>query len=246
MKEFTKLDGNTTSYSIQGIKTKARIRVEQDGDLVTKNLKLKILSQPHDEVVLTTDRRFKHYKGNEDRIILKDGLLFRKYYGETGSIKYYQNLIPRQPFTEVLQSFHGEFGRHPGITKTIIAYPNSIILYSILQVLDKNYYPKRAHPNRKWVMSCDQCLRKSRTNRRLTRPRLQNSKKYITAPEDAMQIDLVPGLPPSGGFENIVTVMDVFSRYLFVYTTSNQDAETIAKVIINIMTKHAYLPTTLI
>ena len=61
-----------------------------------------------------------------------------------------------------------------------------------------------------------------------------------------MQIDLVPGLPPSGGYENIVTAMDVFSRYLFAYPTANQDATTIAKVLINIMTKHAYLPTTLI
>ena len=40
--------------------------------------------------------------------------------------------------------------------------------------------------------------------------------------------------------------MDVFSRYLIAYPTSNQDATTITKVIINIMTKHAYLPTTLI
>ena len=61
-----------------------------------------------------------------------------------------------------------------------------------------------------------------------------------------MQIDLVPGLPPSVGNENIVTAIDVFSRYLFAYPTSNQDAKTVAKVIINIITKHAYLPTTLI
>ena len=61
-----------------------------------------------------------------------------------------------------------------------------------------------------------------------------------------MQIDLVPELPPSGGFTNIVTAMDVFSRYLFAYPTSNQDATTIAKVLINIITKHTYLPTTLI
>ena len=61
-----------------------------------------------------------------------------------------------------------------------------------------------------------------------------------------MQIDLVPGLPPSGGYENIVTVIDVFCRYLFSYPTSNQDAKTVALVIINIMTNHAYLPTTLI
>ena len=62
IKEFTKIDGNTTSYSINGIKASARIRVEQDADLVLKNLKLKILGQPHDDVLLATDRRYKHYK----------------------------------------------------------------------------------------------------------------------------------------------------------------------------------------
>ena len=60
-----------------------------------------------------------------------------------------------------------------------------------------------------------------------------------------MKIDSLPGLPPSGGYENMVTAMDVFSLYLLAYPTSNQDAKTIAKVINNMMTKHAYLPTTL-
>ena len=95
-------------------------------------------------------------------------------------------------------------------------------------------------------MSCEQCIRESLFHPSLTRPPLQNPNEHITAPEDAIQIDLVPELPPSGGYENIVTAMDVFSRYLFAYPTANQDAKTIAKVLINIMTKHAYLPTTLI
>ena len=38
IKQFTKIDGNTTSYSINGIKAKTRIRAEQDADLVLKNL----------------------------------------------------------------------------------------------------------------------------------------------------------------------------------------------------------------
>ena len=73
IKEFTKIAGNTTSYSINGIEAKSRRRVEHDADLVLKNLKFKFFGQPHDEVLLTTDRRFKHYKANDDRIILKDG-----------------------------------------------------------------------------------------------------------------------------------------------------------------------------
>ena len=52
VKEITKIDGNTTSYSMNGIKANARIRVEQDVGLVLKNMKLKILSQPHDEVLM--------------------------------------------------------------------------------------------------------------------------------------------------------------------------------------------------
>ena len=95
-------------------------------------------------------------------------------------------------------------------------------------------------------MSCEQCIRESRIDRSLTRSSLQNPIGIITAPEDAMQTDVVPQLPPSGGYEYIVTAMDVISEYLFLYPTLNQDAKTFAKVIVNILTKHAYLPTTLI
>ena len=148
IKKFTKLDGNTMSYSINGIKTSARIRVEQDADLVLKNLKLKILGQPHDDVLLATDRRFKQYKVNEDRIILKDGLLFRKYYGETGSVKYYQILIPKQLVNEVLQNLHGGFGKHSGITKMIIANR------------EMYYYPNMAQLNRGWFCHVSNALEK--------------------------------------------------------------------------------------
>ena len=234
VKEFTKIDGNTTSYSVNGIKANARIRAEQDVDLVLKNMKLKILGQPYDEVLIVTDSRYKNYKANEDRIILKDGLLNRKYFGETSSVKYYQILIPKQLVKEVLRSLHGEFGRYPGISRTIIAYR------------EKYYFPKMAQLIREWVISCEQCIRESRIDRSLTRLPLQNPNEHITAPEDAMHIDLVPELPPSGGYTKIVTAMDVFSCYLFAYPNSNQDANTIAKVLNNIMTKHAYLPTTLI
>ena len=40
--------------------------------------------------------------------------------------------------------------------------------------------------------------------------------------------------------------MDVFSRYFFAPPTTSQDSKTIARVLINIITKHAYLPTTII
>ena len=177
VKEVTKIDANTTSYSMNGIKANARIRIEQDVDLVLQNAKLKILCQPHDEMVMMTDSRYKNYKTNEDRIILKDGLLFRKHFGQTGSVKYYQSLIPKQLVNEVLLSLHGEFGKHPGIAKTIFA--------------SREKLPKKVQLIREWVMSCEQCIRESRNDHSPTRPSLQNSNEHITAPEDAMQIELV-------------------------------------------------------
>ena len=96
VKKFTNIDGNTTSYSMNGTEANARIRVEQDVDLVLKNMNLEILGQPYDEVLMMTDSRYKNYKANEDRIILKDRLLFWKKFGELGSVKYYQILMPKQ------------------------------------------------------------------------------------------------------------------------------------------------------
>ena len=61
------------------IKAITRIRVEHDVNLVIKKLKLKFFGQPHDEVLLTTDRKYKHYIVNEDRIVPKDSLRLRKY-----------------------------------------------------------------------------------------------------------------------------------------------------------------------
>ena len=95
-------------------------------------------------------------------------------------------------------------------------------------------------------MSCEQCITESRIDRSFIRLPLQNPDEEITAPADAMQIDSVAELPPSGGYEILVTAMDVFSCSLFAYPTANQDAKTITKNTINFMTKHAYLPTTLI
>ena len=61
-----------------------------------------------------------------------------------------------------------------------------------------------------------------------------------------MQIDLIPELPPSGGYENIITAAYVFSRYAFGYPVPNPTAVNTATVIMKIMTRHPYFPTLII
>ena len=75
---------------------------------------------------------------------------------------------------------------------------------------------------RKWIVSCEQCIRESRIHHRLTTPQLQNYNEHFTAAEDAMQNHLVPELPPSGGYENMVTVIDVLSRFFFLHNIQSR------------------------
>ena len=134
----------------------------------------------------------------------------------------------------LLQSLHGTAGKHPGISKTM------------QEIRQKYYFPSIAPYVRNWVRDCEICIHDKRINNTRITPELIHIPEWDLGPEDLMQIDLLPELPPSGGYGNIITAIDVFSRYAFAYPVSNPTAVNTAKVIIDIMTRHAYLPTLII
>ena len=114
------------------------------------------------------------------------------------------------------------------------------------EIRQRCYYPSMAKHVKKWIDGCEQCARDKRVPNTTITPELLNLPEWDLGPEDAMQIDLLPNLPPNGGYENLSTAIDVFSRYLFAYPLTTASAINVAKALIDIMTKHAYLPTTLI
>ena len=61
-----------------------------------------------------------------------------------------------------------------------------------------------------------------------------------------LEVDILPILPSSNGFQHIITMMDVFSRYFFAYPTQDMTARTVARCIIDVMTRHYYLPTVIL
>ena len=70
--------------------------------------------------------------------------------------------------------------------------------------------------------------------------------EFTMGPEDCLEVDILPNLPSSNGFQHIITMMDVFSRYLFAYPTQDMTARTVARCIIDVMTRHCYLPTVIL
>ena len=69
-----------------------------------------------------------------------------------------------------------------------------------------------------------------------------SNSEFTRGPEDCLEVDILPNLTSSNGFQHIITMMDVFSRYLFAYPTQDMTAGTVARCIIDVMTQHCYLP----
>ena len=209
-----------------------QIIIEQFKDAVLQQLKAKLLQEEFSVSIMQQDARYRHYANNLERIVIKDEILTRQYFDETGNVKYHHILLPQHPLQELLQSLHGTAHIHPGISKML------------QEIRQRYYYPNMAKHVKKWVEGCEQGSRDKQVPIATITPELLNLPEWDLGPEDAMQIDLLPNLPPSGGYEKVLTAIDVISRYLFAYPLSDASAINVAKALIDIMTKHSYLPTT--
>ena len=225
---------NTAVYAFGAIKENARIRNEQDADPLLKALKLRLLHEEYDKHLLKTEPRGRNLLRHEERIIVKDGVLMRKYYGEDGTVTHHQILIPKHLVPELLSTLHGKMNKHPGITKMI------------QESRAKYYYPGLARKIRAWVINFPDCIANKRIDTRQIRPKMLSNTEFTFGPEDCLEVDILPNLPSSNGYRHIITMMDVFSRYLFAYPTQDMTARTVGRCIIDVMTRHCYLPTVIL
>ena len=119
IKETTPIPINKASYTFGAIKEDAGIRVEHDSNIIFKAIKRKLIGEEYDKHLLQTDSTAKRLLVHESRLIVKDGILMRKYCGECGQVTHHQILIPEHLIAELLKAIHGQMGKHPGITKII-------------------------------------------------------------------------------------------------------------------------------
>ena len=218
----------------QKLRRTNQILLEQSRDPILLQLKAKLQKEEYSEEILQQHIRYKNYLNNIDRIVLKDEVVTRQYYNEAGQVKYHQILLPKHLLKDLLQAVHGTAHRHPGFSKML------------QEIRQKYYYTGTAKHVKKWVEECEICAKDKRVPNTVITPELLSLPEWDLGPEVAMQIHLLPNLPASGGYQTVMTAIDVFSRYLFAYPLIEATAVNVAKVIIDIMTKHSYLPTTLI
>ena len=111
-KESTPIPINKASYTFGAIKEETRIGVEQDTDLVFKAIKRNFIFEEYDKHLLQTDSNSRRLLVHENRLIVKDGILMRKYYEECGQVPP-SNINPLTPNNRISKSISRINGKTP-------------------------------------------------------------------------------------------------------------------------------------
>ena len=168
---------------------------------------------------------------NRKRVQVVNGVLYRQFFDHTGLESHEQLVVPEDCILKIVRTLHNSpvQGR-PGLKK-------------MLYELRKRYYsPNLACEVQKVLDGCEKCMKSKSVNEPQLRPPLQKIYDPCDGPEDMLEIDIVGPLPASNSFTHILTAVDVFSRYLFAVPLKKPDTHSVAKGLLSVFTKHAYVP----
>lgn len=202
---------------------------EKDIDIVTAKKWIQDTSKPSDAEYLNFEQT--KYLKQFDRLLVKGSILYRKFFDNTGNVQVNQMVVPKQLRKELLFRIHNtKFKAHLGITKTAIEFRK------------KFYFPGFSEYVVDYIRNCETCLQVKPVKSAYQKPPLQEVVSKQNYPGDMLQIDLVGRFESSGGYNHIMTAIDVFSRYLFAIPLKRVDAVSVARALVGIFMRHSYIP----
>ena len=151
------------------------------------------------------------------RLELYNNVLYRKFFNNTGQ-NFIRQSVPPEHFCHkiLLRINNSKFMGHFGIVETAN------------QIRHSFYFPEFTETLLDYVSNSSSCLQvKSVQQKSLKTPLLTIAQEQCF-PGDLMEVDVVGKLNPCGGYTNIISAMDIFSRYLFLIPMKNASAKNIA------------------
>lgn len=152
-----------------------------------------------------------------DRLVEKDGVLYRKVFRSDGAEAVYQLLLPGMLTSEVLNQVHQEHG-HQGVERTL----------ALLR--PRCYWPGLSADVARWCQTCERCPVAKDVH-----PRAHGAMGHLLAsrPNEILAIDYTTLEPAQNGMENVLVLTDVFSKYTVAILTRDQRATTVARVLVS-------------
>ena len=169
-------------------------------------------SEPKDVVSI-----LKHW----NQLLFKNGVLYRRSNLQRDGVCE-RLVVPAQLHDEILTLFHDNAG-HFAAKRTL------------KQLQPLFYWPHMAVSVHTWCHQCERCGVSKQPNRS-TRPPLGTLR--ATAPLEVVCMDFTVLERSSDGYENVLVLTDVFTKYTWAIPTRDQRAETVARMLV----KHLIIP----
>ena len=158
----------------------------------------------------------KFYWSRLDSLILKEGILYRKWESDSGKHYELHIVIPSEYKKLVLNQVHNTVtGGHLGVRKTLSKVKKRYFWYKMRQ--DVKY----------WCAKCDICASKKAPCRK---PRAPMQQYIVGAPWERMAIDILGPLPKTyKGNRYLMVVEDYFTKWTEAIPIKDMEAITVAQ-----------------
>ena len=176
--------------------------------------------RPAWEEVAGTSPTTKRYWAQWDLIHLRDGVLMRAWESSGGHGKKWLTIVPQGQKKDIMAQSHGAVASgHFGIKKTL------------LRLREKFYWIGMRRDVIEWCRTCTACAAKKGPHRTAHAPlQIMNA----GSPMERVAIDIAGPLPVStSGNRYILVAMDYFAKWPEAYAIPNQEATTVAQVLVN-------------
>jgi len=150
-----------------------------------------------------------------DRLVQKDGLLYRKISHPSTRESVCQLILPAELRRGVFESVHST--GHQGRDRTA----------RLLQ--ERCYWPGMFADVSRWVRTCERCNVAKMPH---VQTRVPMGHLLATRPLEVVAIDFTLLEKATDGRENVLVMTDVFTKYTLAVPTKDQTAATVAKVLV--------------
>lgn len=150
---------------------------------------------------------------------MRDGALYRAWETPAGDKVVPQLILPKQLRREAFDQLHSTpTAGHMGVNKTVD------------RLRQRFYWPHCHQDVKDWCSSCDVCASRRGPPRKSRAPLAQYN---VGAPSERVAVDILGPLPPSeAGNRYLLLLVDYFTKWLEAYALLNQEATTVAEVIV--------------
>ena len=201
-------------------KTSSELKEGQDSDPYIGVIKKWLQNsgiRPKWKAISHLSGHIKTYWAQWDRLVLHDGILYRKWWQTNSRDPTYQMVAPLALRELIMDQLHNKQG-HLGVKRTIA------------RLRRRFYWTGYKDDVVAWCQRCEVCQRRKSPVKRFKAPMQQYN---VGVPFERIALDILGPLPESHqGNKYVLVISDYFTRWVEAFPMMNQEANTVADALV--------------